>query len=193
MAEKGKTLRGKVGGKFSSAAKHADMLGAVLGYFGTFAAVGKEENVSFIQEIMYRHVNAVTIHNVGKLSTDYIPSLVGASPGTETAGGAWSNLFRLGVAGLISGAIVGMLPSVVPWQKSAASIVKRGGFGLAVGTALAVAVGKLAEGSGGGTELGGQSSGSSSGGSISTTGMKQGVLGSFAPPAPYAGAWARPS
>ena len=183
------TLKTKVTGKLGQLSKRADMLGAIVGYFGTFANLAKAEGIPFTTVVAGRHMNAIKIHNFKNISVDNVGWML-----THPEEGIYDDFILMGATALVGGAVVAELPSMVPWQKSAAAIAKKAGFGMALAGLAAYAVCKLAEGSGGSiVEKGGATSTSGSSGPVTTTGRVSGVRGSFAPPTPYQGAWARPS
>lgn len=178
------SVKSKVSSKLSGLAKHADMLGAVVGYLGTFATASKAEGGEFMSTIIARHVNAVKIHNVARLQD--LPARLVNDPN-------WGSMTMTGLTLGIVGLITSYLPSLVPWQGTAASIMKKAGFGMAIGGGAALIISEISEGSGGSTVDGASFSSSSSASSSSPTGRTtRGVYGDFAPPSPYVGTWVRP-
>jgi hypothetical protein len=134
--------KAKVSRAISTISKRGDALGGVLGYFGTYASVFKGEGVPYASGFVARHVNAIQVHNFNDL---------GGRLTEKMADPVWNGLLYGGVGAAIGGYIVEMLPSLVPWQSQAATMIKKVGVGAILGTAAALIVGALSEGSGGST------------------------------------------
>lgn len=129
-----KTVKSKVGGGLKKLGKGADWLGFAAGYFGTIASAGGEG----IDNIIAIHKNAIVRHNVFAL-TD-IPNRI-QDPN-------WNPFLITGVIMTVGGKLVQYLPSFVPYQNTVAGIVSKAGFGMAVGSGVAIGVSELAMGSG---------------------------------------------
>ena len=137
-----KSVKGKVGSTLKKLSKKADWIGAIAGYLGTIqtanVAYGSGE---FLPNFINLHVNAVTRHNVGEITSRFPEGGYIGDPN-------WNSLFITGVGMAVGGKLLGYLPSVIPSQATIGSIVSKGGFGMAVGSFAAMIMGALAYGSG---------------------------------------------
>ena len=177
------SIKTKISNKLSTAGKHADKLGSILGYIGTIYTAGKSSgSPSAVESLVVVHKNAITRMNIAELPANVMDHITNPS---------FDPMLWTGVGLAVGGAIASYLPSIVPWQGSIASLAKKAGFGLAVGSLLAIGTLSLAAGS---SPFDNNSSGGTSDVSgVSSTGRVGKPTGRFAPPTPQVGSWSRPS
>lgn len=131
------TVKGKVSSAVSKISKRADMLGALVGYFGTMDNLAKHwGGTEGLGDIVNIHINAVTKHNIAAFNfDDYQADLL-------THG-----MVAPGVALMLGGAALKYVPSVVPNQATIGTAAAKAGFGVLVGSIVSTLVGRLAQGS----------------------------------------------
>ena len=133
------TVKSKVGGALTKVNKGADWLGLAGGYFGTLITgsrvYGGEND---LENLVNVHVNAVTVHDFGKVLQ---------VPSRHMQDAGWNPLLLTGVIMTVGGTIAKYLPSIIPHQATVAGIVTKAGYGMAIGSGLAMGVAALAESS----------------------------------------------
>ena len=136
-----KTVKSKVGSGLKKLAGGADWLGLAGGYFGTLVTGSKVysgEESNDLQNVVNVHVNAITVHDFGKVLK---------VPQRHMQDAGWNPLLITGVVMTVGGTVAKYLPTIIPHQQTVAGIVTKAGYGMAVGSGLAMVTAALAEGS----------------------------------------------
>ena len=137
MASVKKTVKSKVGQGLKKLSKGADWIGFIGGYIGTVMGAYGGEDGDILGGMIPMHVNAVVRHNVWEI----------ADTPNRMQDPNWNALLITGIIMTVGGTVAKYLPSFVPHQSTAANIITKGGYGLAIGSATAIVVSELAMGS----------------------------------------------